>query len=134
MTDRVALLAALFAAAAAPAAAEASTAKPVAVLLCAAPQDAMCRALVGALDRIGRTVEVVPPGGERRVAPAATTLSFVEEDRSAHHIAGRLVWTGADGTAGRGETLHFEVSDAAMTDAMLGNFADALVHQTAFPA
>ncbi len=102
-------------------------------VICAKPYDDMCVALAGALERIGRQVEILSPVGGRRSGQPGTTFSFVEEGRSTEHIAGHLAWVGTDGVIGRGETLRCNVIDAPLNDTMLVGYADALVQHAKLP-
>ena len=104
-----------------------------AVLVCARPHDDMCVALIGALKRAGRDVEVVTTDARPEPGRSIATISFVEERRSVDQIGGHLAWIAADGRTGRGETLTTFVLDMPFSPEMLDGYADALVQGTAFP-
>ncbi len=104
-----------------------------AMLVCARPRDDMCVALIGALKRAGRDVEVVTNDTQPQSGRSIATISFVEERRSVDQIGGHLAWIAADGGTGRGETLTTFVLDMPFSPEMLDGYADALVQGTAFP-
>ncbi len=96
-------------------------------LVCAAARPALCAALAESLGRAGgRTVALFNSADPARDR-GRLTLRYVPESAGPAHVAGRLEWRRADGRRGAGPPLEMSVTDATLSDAMLADYANALV-------
>lgn len=93
-------------------------------VICEEPSSGMCRALAAALSQEHRQVEVVPQ------TTGLPTIAFVEEIRTSTSLSGHLAWRATNGVEGRGPTLRFQVTDATLSERMLRDYVNALLHES----
>lgn len=102
-------------------------------LVCEVRRPDLCAAISESLGRAGgREVDLfdAPDAGRDR---GYLTVRFSVESMGPTHLSGRLTWTRSDGTTGTGPVLELSVTDATLSEAVLGDYASALVAESAPP-
>lgn len=96
-------------------------------LVCAADRPALCAALAESLGRAGGRAVALFAAPDPARDSDRLTLRYVPESAGPAHVSGRLEWRRPDGRRGAGPALEFTVTDATLSDAMLADYANALV-------
>lgn len=102
-------------------------------LVCAPEPPALCAALAESLGRAGGREVVLFDAPDPARDRGRLTFRYVPQGAGPAHLVGRLEWRRPDGRSGAGPSIELSVSDATLSEALLADYANALVAESGPP-